>query len=229
MAKRIGILGTGSVGQSIAGKLAELGYEVTVGTRDVSKTRANRERTPMGGPPFSEWHKMHQKVKLETFGDAARSGEIMFMCTNGSATLDVLQQAGPNNFSGKTVIDISNPLDFSRGMPPSLLPGLTNTNSLGEEVQKALPQAYVVKTLNIVSSEVMVNAKKSGGDPTMFVAGNNPAAKAEAAGILKQFGWSDIIDLGDISGARGMEMLLPIWLRTWGATKTGNFGFKIVR
>ena len=217
------------VGQTIAAKLVETGYEVTIGTRDVAKTESNRDRTPMGRPPFSDWHKQHQKVKLETFSGAARSGEIVFLCTNGSATLGVLQQAMPENFTGKTVIDISNPLDFSKGMPPSLLPGLSNTNSLGEEVQKTLPRAYVVKTLNIVNCEVMVNAKKTGGDPTMFVAGNNPKAKDEATGILKQFGWTDIIDLGDISGARGMEMLLPIWLRTWGATKTGYFGFKIVR
>jgi 8-hydroxy-5-deazaflavin:NADPH oxidoreductase len=229
MAKKIGILGTGMVGRTIAAKLVELGYEVTIGTRDVSTTEANRDRTPMGGPAFGEWHTQHQKVNLEAFSDAAKSGEIIFVCTNGSATLDVLQLAQPANFNGKTVVDISNPLDFSKGMPPSLLPRLTNTNSLGEEVQKALPLANVVKSLNIVNCEVMVNAKKTGGDPTMFVAGNNVAAKAEAIEILKKFGWTDVIDLGDISGARGMEMLLPIWLRTWGATKNGFFGFKIVR
>jgi hypothetical protein len=229
MAKKIGILGTGMVGQTIAAKLVELGYEVVIGTRDVSETTSNHDRTPMGGPPFSEWHRLHQTIKLGTFSDSAKSGDIIFVCTNGGATLDVLRQAMTSNFEEKTVIDISNPLDFSKGMPPSLLPKLTNTNSLGEEVQKALPRANVVKSLNIVNCEVMVNAKKTGGDPTMFVAGNNSAAKEETVVILKQFGWTDIIDLGDISGARGMEMLLPIWLRTWGATKNSNIGFKIVR
>jgi hypothetical protein len=229
MAKKIGILGTGMVGQTIAGRLADLGYEVTIGTRDVAKTEANRERSPMGGAPFSDWHKQHQNVKLEIFSGAAKSGEIIFVCTNGGATLEALGRANPDNFKGKTVVDISNPLDFSKGMPPSLVPRFANTNSLGEEVQKALPQANVVKSLNIVNCEVMVNAKKTGGEPTMFVAGNNAAAKAEVSGILKQFGWTDIIDLGDIAGARGMEMMLPVWLRTWGAIKNGYFGFKIVR
>ncbi len=114
-------------------------------------------------------------------------------------------------------------------MPPSLVPEWTNTNSLGEEIQALLPGANVVKTLNIVNCEVMVDAKKSGGDPTMFIAGNNAQAKEEVKKLLRQFGWNDIIDLGDISGARGMEMLLPIWLRVWGATRNGHFGFKIVR
>jgi hypothetical protein len=229
MAKKIGILGTGMVGQTIAAKLDDLGYEVMIGTRDVAKTLAHRDRSPMGGPPFSEWHRHHQSIKLGTFGEAANFGELNFLCTNGGATLDVVELANPESFQGKTVIDISNPLDFSKGMPPSLLPQFTNTNSLGEQVQKAMPQAHVVKSLNIVNCEVMVNARKTGGDPTMFVAGNQATAKENTMEILRQFGWTDIIDLGDISGARGMEMLLPIWLRTWGATGSGYFGFKIVR
>jgi predicted dinucleotide-binding enzyme len=114
-------------------------------------------------------------------------------------------------------------------MPPTLVPQFANTNSLGEEIQRALPGTNVVKSLNIVNCDVMVNPKKSGGDPTMFVAGNTPSAKEEVKGILRQFGWSDVIDLGDISGARGMEMILPIWLRTLGATQNMHFGFKIVR
>jgi predicted dinucleotide-binding enzyme len=137
--------------------------------------------------------------------------------------------AGINNFKGKTIIDVANPLDFSQGMPPSLIPSLTNTNSLGEEIQHLLPEANVVKTLNMVNCEVMVDAKKSGGDPTMFMSGNNAGAKAEVKEILQQFGWTDIIDLGDITTARGTEMLLPIWLRTWMATGNGYIAFKIVR
>ena len=137
--------------------------------------------------------------------------------------------AGTENFDGKTIIDIANPLDFSNGMPPSLIPEYSNTNSLGEEIQKLLPKANVVKSLNIVNCEVMVDAKKSGGDPTMFVSGNSAEAKAEVTEILKQFNWTDIIDVGDITTARGTEMLLPIWLRTWMATGNGYFAFKIVR
>lgn len=229
MAKNIGILGTGMVGQTIAGRFLELGDQVMVGTRDVKNTLAQKEPSPMGLPPFGEWHKKHPNVKLGSFTDAARFGEIIFLCTKGNVTVDAVKLAGSENFKGKTVVDISNPLDFSKGMPPSLIPQLSNTNSVGEEVQNALPDANVVKSLNIVNCEVMVNARKSGGSPTMFVAGNNPSAKAQVAGVLRQFGWEDIMDLGDISSSRGMEMMLPIWLRIWGATKNGYIGFKIVR
>jgi predicted dinucleotide-binding enzyme len=217
------------VGQTIGAKLAELGYPVMIGTRDVAKTQSNMARNAYGAPSFAEWHKQHQNIRLGTFADAAQFGSILFLCTSGGGTLEAIKLAGTKHFSGKPLVDISNPLDFSRGTPPSLVPQLSNTNSLGEEVQKALPDAHVVKTLNIVNCEVMVNAKKSGGDPTMFVAGNDAKAKESATAILKQFGWMDIIDLGDISGARGMEMLLPIWLRTWGAIKNGHFAFKIIR
>lgn len=229
MAKNIGILGTGAVGQTIAAKLVELGNQVMIGTRDVGKTQAQKERTAMGGAPFSEWHKQHAGVKLGTFQDAAKFGDPVFLCLKGDAALGALSLAKAENFKGKTVIDITNPLDFSRGMPPFLVPQYSNTNSLGEEVQKALPGANVVKSLNIVNCEVMVNAKKSGGDSTMFVAGNNAGAKEETKAILQQFGWKDIMDLGDISGARGMEMMLPVWVRIWATTQNGYIGFKIVR
>jgi predicted dinucleotide-binding enzyme len=229
MAARVGILGTGMVGQTIGAKLTELGDKVMIGTRDIGRTQANVARNAYGAPSFAEWHKQHQNIELGTFADTAKFGTIIFNCTSGGATLEVLKLAKPDNFNGKLVIDISNPLDFSKGMPPSLVPHLSNTNSLGEEVQKALPGAHVVKTLNIVNCEVMVNARKTGGDPTMFIAGNDSTAKDDAKAILKQFGWVDIIDLGDISGARGMEMMLPIWLRTRGVTKSGYFAFKIIR
>jgi 8-hydroxy-5-deazaflavin:NADPH oxidoreductase len=216
--KKIGILGTGVVGSTIGSRLIELGYEVKMGSRTATNEKAQKWVTTNG-----------ERASAGTFAEAARFGELLFLCVRGDTALQILEQAGPKNFSGKTVIDISNPLDFSQGMPPFLIPGLTNTNSLGEEVQRMLPDAHVVKTLNIVNCEVMVNARKSGGDPTMFVSGNNAAAKAETTEILRQFGWNDIIDLGDISTARGTEMLLPIWLRTWKATQNGYFAFKIVR
>jgi 8-hydroxy-5-deazaflavin:NADPH oxidoreductase len=229
MAKNIGILGTGMVAQTIAAKLIELGYQVTIGTRDVANTMAQTGRNAYGGPSFSDWHKQHAKVKLSGFDAAARAGDVIFFCVKGDAALASLKHLRPESVQGKTIIDITNPLDLSKGMPPSLLPQYTNTNSLAEEIQRALPDGHVVKALNMVNCEVMVNPKKSGGDPTMFIAGNNPQAKEEVKKFLKQFGWSDIIDLGDISGARGMEMLLPAWLRVWGATQNGYFGFKIVR
>lgn len=216
--KKIGILGTGIVGKTIGNKLIELGYEVKMGSRTASNEKAI-EWAQSAGP----------KASAGAFEEAATFGEIIFNCTKGETTLDAIKMAGLNNFSGKTVIDISNALDFSLGFPPFLSPQYTNTNSLGEEVQKLLPGANVVKSLNIVNCEVMVNASKSGGDPTMFLAGNNASAKEEVLSILQQFGWNDIIDLGDITNARGMEMMLPIWTRIYGATKNGYIAFKIVR
>jgi predicted dinucleotide-binding enzyme len=178
----------------------------------------------------AEWaNSQGNKASAGTFEDAAKFGDIIFNCTKGEVTLEVFKQAGPSNFKGKTVIDISNPLDFSQGFPPFLTPQYANTNSLGEEIQKLIPDANVVKSLNIVNCEVMVNAQKSGGDPTMFMSGNNEGAKTEVSSILNQFGWNDIIDLGDITNARATEMMLPIWVRTYAATKNGYIAFKIVR
>lgn len=216
--KKIGILGTGVVGQTIGSKLIELGYRVMMGSRSAQNEKA-----------LAWAEKNGNLASVGTFKDAARFGEMIFNCTKGEISLDVLGSIGDNVLGGKTVVDVANPLDFSKGMPPSLIPALSNTNSLGEEIQKLLPSANVVKTLNIVNCEVMIDARRSGGDPTMFISGNNEAAKNEVKLILKQFNWNDIIDLGDISTARGTEMLLPIWLRTLFATDNGHFAFKIVR
>lgn len=214
--KKIGILGTGMVGNTIGSKLIELGYEVKMGSRTDDNPKA------------AEWvNKNGENSSQGTFSDATKFGDIIFNCTKGEAVLDILKMAGVENFSGKTLIDVSNPLDFSKGMPPTLF--ISNDNSLGEEIQKLLPDANVVKTLNIVNCEVMVNASKSGGEPTMLVSGNNNQAKADTVEILKQFGWNDVIDLGDITTSRGTESMLPVWLRLWQATGNGNLAFKIVR
>lgn len=216
--KKIAVLGTGMVGNTIGTKLIELGYSVMMGSRSANNEKAQAWVAANG-----------EKASAGTFEDATKFGEIIFNCTKGESSLEAIKMAGLENFAGKTVIDIANPLDFSKGMPPSLIPELSNTNSLGEEIQKLIPDANVVKTLNIVNCEVMVDANRSGGDPTMFICGNNADAKEEVKSILQQFKWSDIIDLGDITTARGTEMLLPIWLRTWFATGNGHFAFKIVR
>lgn len=215
--KKIAVLGTGMVGNTIATKLTELGHEVMMGSRTPDNEKA------------LSWANSHgNRASSGTFAEAAAFGEIIFNCTRGEHSLEAIRMAGLENFSGKTLIDIANPLDFSQGMPPSLIPSLSNTNSLGEEIQKLLPEANVVKTLNIVNCEVMVDAQKSGGAPSMFISGNNPEAKEEVKEILKQFNWTDIIDLGDITTARGTEMMLPVWIRTWMATGNGYFAFKIV-
>ncbi|MEJ8801143.1 NADPH-dependent F420 reductase [Pontibacter sp. H249] len=216
--KNIAVLGTGMVGNAIGTKLIQLGYNVMMGSRSATNEKALAWEEANGA-----------NASAGTFEDAAKFGELIFNCTKGEITLEVFKMAGTENFKGKTIIDISNPLDFSQGMPPSLIPAYSNTNSLGEEIQKLLPEANVVKTLNIVNCEVMVDAKKSGGDPTMFISGNSAEAKAEVKEILQQFNWTDIIDLGDITTARGTEMMLPIWIRTWMATGNGYFAFKIVQ
>ena len=126
------------------------------------------------------------------------------------------------------LIDVANPLDFSQGFPPSLNP--VNTDSLGEQIQRAFPEARVVKTLNTMNASVMVDpASVAGGDHSVFVSGNDADAKGIVSGLLKDFGHRDIIDLGDITTARGAEMVLPIWVRIWGALGTGAFNFKIAR
>jgi predicted dinucleotide-binding enzyme len=215
--KKIAVFGTGMVGKTIGSKLIQLGYEVMIGSRTADNEKA------------AGWAKANgSKASQGTFADAAAFGEIIFNCTKGEHSPEVMQSAD-TNLAGKILIDVSNPLDFSKGMPPTLIPALVNTNSLGEEIQKLLPQTQVIKTLNIVNCEVMVEAAKCGGDATMLIAGNNDDAKKEVKEILAQFGWKDIIDLGDIKHARSLEMMLPVWLSLYMATKNGYIGFKIVR
>jgi 8-hydroxy-5-deazaflavin:NADPH oxidoreductase len=229
---KISIIGTGTVGQTLASKLIELGHEVMLGTRKVSDKLSSTATDPYGNPPFSEWHNKHPKVKLGTFAESAAFGEIVINATNGGNSLTALKLAGENNLDSKILIDVSNPLDFSKGMPPSLLPGLNNTHSLGEEIQDAFPKSRVVKTLNTIWCGLMINPKMiGGGDHIIFVAGNNAGAKNKVKGLLKEIGWieENIIDLGDITAARATESILPIWARLMGVTKSGAFNFKLVR
>ncbi len=226
---QIGIFGTGMVGQTVGGALSELGHDVVIGTRDVAATLARTEPGPMGFPPFGLWQKEHPAVRLGTFAEAAGHGAILFNATSGTVSLEALRLAGAGALDGKVLIDISNPLDFSRGMPPSL--AVCNTDSVGEQIQRAFPGAKVVKALNTVTAFLMVNpGLVGGGDHTLFVCGNDAEAKAQVSGWLRDwFGWREIIDLGDITNARGTEMYLPLWLRVWGALGTGMFNVKIVK
>lgn len=226
---RIGILGTGVVGQTIANALSDLGHAVVVGTREVTKTMAETEPNAYGMPPFRDWLRAHPEVTLGTFSDAAKHGETIINATNGVGSLDALALAGAANLNGKILIDISNPLDFSRGMPPTL--SVSNTDSIGEQIQRAFPQIRVVKTLNTVTASLMVNPKQiANGDHHIFVSGNDASAKAQVrAWLAEWFGWQHVIDLGDIITARGAEMYLPLWLRLWGALGTGVFNIKVVK
>jgi 8-hydroxy-5-deazaflavin:NADPH oxidoreductase len=216
---KIAVFGTGMVGDTIGSRLIELGHSVMMGSRTAGNEKASA---------FVKKNKAH--ASAGTYPDAAKFGELIFNCTKGDGSIEALKQAG-EAIKGKIIIDVSNPLDFSKGAPPSLIPFLSNTNSLGEEIQKTFPTTRVVKTLNTMWCGLMVNPNMiAGGNHTNFLCGNDKEAKATVKSLLKEFGWRDenLLDLGDISNARGTESVLPIWLRVWGATQNGAFNFKVV-
>lgn len=225
---KIAVLGTGVVGRALAARLAGLGNDVTIGTRDVEVTLTRTDSGPYGGPTYAEWATQNENVGLDTYGGAVVGAELVVNATSGEASLDALRAAGEDALAGVVLLDIANPLDFSRGMPPTLF--VKDTDSLGEQIQAAFPRTKVVKALNSMSSELMVNPRLlADGDHSVFVSGNDADAKAQVTALLESFGHTDVIDLGDISTARGTEMLLPVWLRLWGALGSPMFNFKIVR
>lgn len=213
----IGVLGTGVVGNTIGTKLVQLGHAVKMGARSATNEKA------------AAWVQANGAGAAQgTFAEAAAFGEIVFNCTSGAASLEVLRQAGADNLKGKVLIDIANPLDFSHGMPPSLT--VCNTDSLGEQIQRAFPEVRVVKSLNTVNSNLMVNAALLPGEHIMFVSGNDAEAKAQVTSILKDwFGWQAVIDLGNIDTARATEMMLPVWISLMMKLGTPMFNFAIVR
>ena len=215
---KIGVLGSGMVGKALATKLVSLGHEVMMGSREADNKAA------------AEWvAKAGRGASQGTFAAAAEFGEIVITCLRGDVALEGVKAAGQKNLKGKIVVDVSNPLDLAGGNPPPLLRGLMNTNSLGEEVQKLLPESLVVKTLNTVNCEVMVNPSLVTGESDVFLSGNDAKAKRKVIELLRSFGWKNPIDLGDITTARATEMLMPIWLRLWGLLGTAHFNFRIVR
>lgn len=225
---KIAVSGTGMVGRALAGRLVELGHEVTVGTRDVEATMARSEPDGMGNPPYRTWAQSHPQITLATYAHAAAGAALIVNATNGSASIPALTAAGQQNLAGKVLLDVANPLDFSQGMPPTLL--VKDTDSLGEQIQREFPELKVVKALNTMNAQLMVDPRRlAGGDHTAFVCGDDSGAKQIVIDLLSAFGHTDVIDLGDITAARGAEMLLPIWLRLMGALNTPYFNFKIVR
>jgi 8-hydroxy-5-deazaflavin:NADPH oxidoreductase len=225
---KIGILGTGMVGQTIAEKLAQLGHKVMMGTRDKKATLAKTGKDNFGRPAFGDWIKNNTKVQLGTYSEAASFGEFLLNATSGVGSLEALKLAGENNLADKVLLDISNPLDFSKGMPPTLT--VCNTDSLGEQIQRTYPKTKVVKSLNTINTYVMVNPSMLQESTNIFLNGNDSNAKAEVKKLLMSFGWNDkdIIDMGDITTARGTEQILPIWVRLMGTLQTPIFNFKIV-
>jgi len=215
---KIAVLGTGMVGNTIATKLVEIGHQIMMGSRSANSEAGQEWLRSVGG-----------KAHIGAFADAAAFGELVFDCTNGANSLAALRQAGAANLRGKILIHVGNPLDFSKGMPPTLT--VCNTDSLGEQVQRESPDARVVKALNTVNCEIMVQPSLIPGDHNLFICGNDAAAKREVTDRLCEwFGWksSNFIDLGDITGARGMEMWMPIWLRLYGKIGHPRFNLRLI-
>lgn len=222
---RIGILGTGMVGRALAEGFVRTGHDVSLGTRDVHETMV---RTFEGTPgSIAEWLAGNPSVALADLASVAAAADLVVNATNGSGTLTALAEAGAVNLADKVLLDVANPLDLSQGFPPTLT--VKDTDSLGEQVQRAFPEARVVKSLNTMNATLMTNPELLPEPTSVFLSGNDAQAKSVVAGLLGEFGWTDILDLGDITTARGPEMWLPLWLRVMGAVGAPMFNLRIVR
>jgi predicted dinucleotide-binding enzyme len=222
---KIGIIGSGVVAQTLGAKLIGLGHDLILGTRDPNKLDDKK----MFGATLREWKAQTEgRASVATFKQAAEHGELLINATGGEVSLEALKLAAADKVGAKVLIDVANELDHSKGMPPAVL--ASQERCLAEKLQAAFPNLKVVKTLNTIGAPVMVEPKAvGGGDHTVFVSGNDADAKATVVALLKSFGWTDVLDLGDISSARGPEMYMAMWIRLWGATKTGMLNIKVVR
>jgi 8-hydroxy-5-deazaflavin:NADPH oxidoreductase len=211
---RIAVLGTGMVGRTVAPALARLGHDVVVGTRDPEATRARDGWDP--------------DVPLVPFGEVAVGADLVVNATSGQGSLAALEAVGEEALADTVLLDVANPLDFSAGFPPTLT--VKDTDSLAEQIQRAYPRTRVVKSLNTVNCAVMVDPSRVGeGETTMFLAGDDPEARATVASLLEQLGWGDLVEFDDLSAARGMEMFLPLWVRLMGRFGTPDFNIRVVR
>jgi predicted dinucleotide-binding enzyme len=205
---KIGVLGTGMVGQAIASKLVTLGHDVMMGSRTADNPKA------------TDWAShAAPRGRSGTFADAATFGEMILNCTHGATSMAALKAARQENLNGKIVIDVANVLP----------PDERGNESLGEQIQNAFPLAKVVKTLNTINCELMVNPQTLSASHTVFLSGNDEGAKTAVRALLESFGWSDILELGDISTARATESYLPLWLAAWKTLGTVAFNVKVVR
>jgi predicted dinucleotide-binding enzyme len=213
---RVGVFGTGTVGQTLGSRLVEVGHEVVMGARDAANPRA------------AGWA-AERNARAGTFADAAAHGELLVNATAGTGTMAALASVAAGDLAGKVLLDAANPLDFSGGFPPSL--SVVNTDSLAEQIQRTYPDVRVVKALNTMTADVMARPDQLSGPHDLFVAGDDADAKTAVVAVLAQFGWpaGSVVDLGGIQAARGMEMYLPLWLNLMGALGTSIFNIKVVR
>ncbi|GAB2889291.1 NAD(P)-binding domain-containing protein [Streptomyces deserti] len=226
---KITVIGTGKVGRSFASRLAGLGHDVVVGTRDVDETLSRTQENRAGMQPYSAWQREHPAIALAPLAAAGAHGELIINATSGVATLSALDAVGAENLAGKPLIDLALPLDGVPGQQRSLV--VANTDSLGERIQRAFPDARVVKTLNTVHVDVMVDPARVPGQHSVFVSGNDPEAKRTVSTLLTEFGWQPdaILDLGDIRTARGVEMYVSLYFTLAGVLDTFDFNIAIVQ
>ena len=222
---KIGIIGSGVVAQTLGIKLIGQGHDLVLGTRDPNKLDDKKTF----GATLREWTSQTEgRARIATFKEAAAHGELLINATSGVVSLEALELAAADQVGSKILLDVANELDASKGMPPAVL--ASQEHCLAERVQATFPNLKVVKSLNTISAPVMVDPKAvGGGDHTVFVSGDDAGAKATVVGLLKSFGWTDVLDLGALSSARGPEMYLALWVRLYGATQTGLLNIKVVR
>lgn len=221
------ILGTGIVGQTLSEKFISQGHNVIIGTRNVQDKLSESSQSK-----FSIWLEKNSNAQLKTFNEAVKLGDIIINALNGGVSVNVFKSIEPEGFDNKIILDISNPLDFSKGFPPSLIEGLNNSNSLGEEIQSLIPNSKVVKTLNTMWCGLMLSPNLiNNGEHTNFICGNDQNSKESVIQLLMSFGWKkeNIIDLGDISNSRGTESYLLLWTRIYKAINNGAFSLQIVQ
>ena len=221
---KIGIIGSRMVAQIIGSKLLEEGDEVMISSRDITKEKR-------GFPSAKEWQIQQERKGLKahvgSFTESASFGNLVINCTSGAHSIEALTMAGKANLGDKILIDLANPLDFSKGRPPSLT--IANTNSLGEEIQRTFPDVRVIKTLNMINAEVMINPGEINGDHDLFICGNDEDAKHLVKNeiLVNRFKWKNVIDLGDLSAARGMEAYVILWVRLMNTLETAQFNIHI--
>jgi 8-hydroxy-5-deazaflavin:NADPH oxidoreductase len=215
---RITVLGTGAVGRAIAGRLDELGHDVTMATRDPATTATRDDHVA--------WADGHPGVRLAAFAGSADDADLVVNALGGDISLGVLAEVGAG-LDGRVLVDVSNPLDHSHGFPPRLF--VKDDDSLAEQVQRAHPAARVVKTLNTMNNALMVDPTGLGEDTSVFVSADDPGAKAVVTDLLRSLGHADVIDLGGLETARGPEMFLALWVRVAVALGGSDFNIKVVR